>query len=246
MFRSSGIDINNLVDFDDLGDLLKESGIICEHSTNSKTNNQVDPSVPQIIMDDPFQLPRPIKHGIELQTDLDNCLICCNPLYTKITLPCGHIFCYSCIKGSIIKLSRGQHAKCPLCLYQLDRKLTNIIKKQPHLLDGNTLEINHKYLSQLDVFWFYSSRQNGWWAFDIANNIDIENLYQKSLKDEEIEELNHLSIYGMRLLFDFKRMLQINEYNNSRRSIKRVEKNDIEKFLDTGLVKGLAGYRANI
>ena len=50
----------------------------------------------------------------------------------------------------------------------------------------------------------------------------------------------------MTRIYDFDDMLQINEYNNGERRIKRVEKKDIELFMSKARVKGLSGYKSSI
>ena len=67
-------------------------------------------------------------------------------------------------------------------------------------------------------------------------------MYQKYILFSGGVPTNRTSICGMVRIFDFDNMLQINEYNDNARHIKRVEKKDIYKFMETELVKGLSGY----
>lgn len=39
-----------------------------------------------------------------------DCPICLQPLLQPVKIPCGHVFCYLCIKGSA-----SHRRRCPLC-----------------------------------------------------------------------------------------------------------------------------------
>lgn len=226
------IDINDMFDFDNLDGLLKQSGIVISN-TDKTSENKVSESED----DNPFNKAEMLK--INKEKELDDCVICFNPLYMKLTLPCNHLFCFSCIKGQLVRLSRHQTAKCPLCNRPLSAQLVSQIKKNPKTLQNIVIDNSHK--DDRDGYWFYSGRQNGWWAFDITSNESIENLYQKHQKGENISHMNSLSITGMTRIFDFDRMLQVNNYNQSSRKIKRVDKTNIENFRKTQSIKGIAG-----
>jgi hypothetical protein len=253
------IDLDGLIDFGDFGDLLKKSGITVSDMNKSQDNPVIDDSSDK--HDDSSD-----KHDDESKLDFpkDNkqkkkslgspdsknaentgeCVICYNPLYMKLTLPCGHFFCYGCIKGQILRLKQSQNACCPLCNQMISDKIKDKIKKNPHLL--KSIEIDKKHLENLDAYWFYSARQKGdWWSFDVSASKEIEVLYQRYMKDEDVSDCN-LSICGMTLSFDFDDMLQINEYSGGSRKIRRVRKCDIDNFMSNGSVKGLAGYKASI
>lgn len=236
-------DIDDLMDFGNLDDLLKQSGIQIGNSnndTNQKTNNK-DQKENCIDIHDPFS--DAILPEVKSEKDLDNCLICCNPLYIKLTLPCAHNFCLNCIKGQIVRLGYKQSAKCPLCNQLISDDLKYKIKNKPHLL--KSVEVKTTYFENLDAYWFYSDRSGQyWWSFDIPSSTEIENLYKKHSNDEKISKLNRLSICGMTRIYDFDRMLQINDYNGNTRHIKRIEKNNIQSFIDQGKIKGLCGYKA--
>ncbi|KAM3180933.1 hypothetical protein ACTXT7_015336 [Hymenolepis weldensis] len=45
-----------------------------------------------------------------MESDSNDCPICLQPLLQPVEIPCGHIFCYLCLKGSAF-----HRRKCPLC-----------------------------------------------------------------------------------------------------------------------------------
>lgn len=240
--------ISDLVDYDDLDELLKQSGILITSSDTKESKKSSDDNngASQKVLQDPFAtaINDPIQPEVKSEKNLDNCLICYNPLYMKITLKCTHSFCFNCIKGQIIRQTKSQPINCPLCNQPIANQMIELIKKKPHLLDS--IEIQPSYLDNLNAYWFYSSRDRSWWSFDIPSSVEIEALYQKFLKNEDISKSNRLSICGMTRIYDFDDMLQINEYNDNTRRIKRVEKKDIEIFMKKNKVKGLSGYKSTI
>ena len=174
--------------------------------------------------------------------DIDNCLLCYSPMYMKVKLHCGHEFCLNCIKVQIIRLSSHQPATCPYCNQSLPDSVKNQIKKNPEKLVE--IQIDQKCLNEQEVYWFYASEQRGnWWSYDLSSSQEIEGLYQRHIKGEDISQSNYLSICGMTRIFNFDRMLQINEYKDKTRRIRRIEKQNVGHFLKSGVVKGLSGCK---
>lgn len=269
---SSLDNLDDLMDFSDLGDLLQQSGIqissaesdssavpianqplvqpvssianpnqVSTSSSSSSSSSQPKAHDPT----DPFsQLLKQFGTPSIKLNNLDDCLICCHPLYIKVKLACGHEFCLGCIKGTLLRLSHGQSGECPCCFQPISDHMKSQIKKNPQqLAPAGFIKVEDSYLKDMNVYWFYSSKERGhWWAYDIASAEEIETLYQQSLVNGGIGQ-NTLSICGMVRIFDFDGYWQINEYNQSRRKIKRVMKVNIHNFLSSGHVKGLAGYK---
>lgn len=240
-------DLADLINFDDIGEELRKSGI----SIDTKATLPTGPVPTQNIKSqdvslhesklpiDELQQPS-VKSNNNVPSGNDaSCPVCYNNMSMKIKLPCSHEFCLSCIKGIIIRVHRSQSVKCPLCTQTLPDALKYKIKNKPHLL--SSLKIDDAQLNDVDVYWFYSSRDRKWWAYEVQFMIDIEDMYQKYIMDENITSINNVLICGMSYSFDFDNMTQNNNQNGGRRSIKRVEKKDIGRFLKSGLIKGMAG-----
>jgi hypothetical protein len=239
--------LDDLMDFSDLGDLLQQSGIQISTATDPNAVANAQPPSTSSTSDptDPFaQLMTQFQPLSVKPKDLDDCLICCHPLYIKVTLACGHEFCLGCIKGTLLRLGHTQSGECPCCFQPISDQMKTQIKKNPQqLAPSGFIKVEDSYLKDLDFYWFYSSKQRGqWWAYDIASAQEIETLYQESLLDNQVGQ-NNLSICGMVRVFDFDGFWQVNEYNQGRRKIKRVSKANIQSFLSSGQVKGLAGYK---
>ena len=213
------------------------SGYQSPPASNWKSNSY---SPPRHQNQSGYQSPPPPQN-----IDDGKCGNCHEPLYMKVTLPCGHEFCFNCIKGQIIRLKKSQTASCLSCYQPLSKQVKDKIISRPQQL--NTIEFDRSELDKLDVYWFYSSRGKGWWSFDIPSTKKIELIYQKYSSGENITSKGTgedvISICGMDRIFDFHSMLQINDYNHNSRQIKRVEKADVDDFMRQSEVKGLAGYR---
>jgi hypothetical protein len=175
----------------------------------------------------------------------NTCRLCSNLLTMKVKLHCGHEFCLGCIKGQLLILKRSQQASCPYCHSPMPNHMKKTIQKNPQ----NLVEFERSSLDQLDVYWFYSSRDRQWWSFDIPSTLEIEKHYRDYARNHDLGadkifwKSPRLQICGMTRIFDFASMLQVNDYNQSSRCIKRIEKADIERFMSSGMVKGIAGLR---
>lgn len=257
--------LDSICNFDDLGDLMKSAGISVVKPSDAPTIDHHDVSIADrdsYDIDDLLPLGGPVPNhhkGHGGSRDLrpptatvtnrppnnnrsaDDCLICCSPLHMKVTLTCQHSFCYGCIKGQILRLQRGHTMTCPLCLTPMAAHLYHAIKRNPHRSDQ--IEVARECLGTPEVSWFYAGHHGGYWHYDPVNNAAIEALYQRYLQLEDISRDNRLSICGMTRIFNFDQMVQINEFNHNDREIKRVEKSDMRSFIESGQVKGLAGYQ---
>ena len=151
--------------------------------------------------------------------DVHDCAVCLQPCLHPVQLPCGHIFCFLCVKGTA---SRSQ--RCALCR----RDIPPGYVFNPHLLDEADLMETPAFEDGFQ--WFYEG-VNGWWQYDPRTSIELEQSY----KNEQpwIEVL----IAGFLYVIDFKNMVQMRRANpNRRRRIKR----DIITIADK---KGIAGIK---
>ncbi|VDP97158.1 unnamed protein product, partial [Trichobilharzia regenti] len=166
------------------------------------------------------------------------CSICLQNFIHPAQLPCGHIFCFLCIKGCAF-----HRLKCPMCRSRFssrffdDPKLVNVcVKSEKDRLDeinqlvdsckclsiqpqqstvdeGNASSSNQYQCS--DYAWFYEGFQ-GWWQYDERTCYELENAFNKQLPSHE------LTIAGYIYVIDLKNMTQIRKDRSGRlRRIKR-------------------------
>lgn len=167
----------------------------------------------------------------------DKCLICLNKLSMKVGLCCKHEFCLNCIKGYLI---RSKQNNCPYCDAEIIKDIVMKIKNNPNGLSG--LNVDKSKLVSMDVVWFYSNRLgNEWWFFNTSDIEILEDLYAKYSKGEDISQINSVSICGMTRRYDFVNMMQINDFNQAKRKIKRVMGKDMEEFCRDNKIKGISG-----
>ena len=150
--------------------------------------------------------------------DMPDCAVCLQACLHPVRLPCGHVFCFLCVKGTA---SRGQ--RCALCR----RDIPPGYIFNPQLLCETELSAA---ASEDGYEWFYEG-VNGWWQYDPRTSAELEQCY----KDEapSIEVL----IAGFLYVIDFKSMVQMRRSNPSRR---RRIKRDVATIADK---KGIAGIK---
>ncbi|GAB1610765.1 E3 ubiquitin-protein ligase rnf146-like [Argonauta hians] len=149
------------------------------------------------------------------------CAICLHPCEYPVQLPCKHIFCFLCMKGSA-----KQRQRCALCRQEIpDSCIVN-----PPLLDEEQLE--NPVTFDKDYQWFYEGR-NGWWQYDERTSEEMEHRYQTS------QNVFDLLIAGYVYTIDFEKNIQYRQDNPmKRRQIKR-------DFVDIPEKKGIAGIKLN-
>lgn len=68
------------------------------------------------------------------KTDSIDCPVCLGPSVFPIRIPCGHIFCFLCVKGAA-----RQANKCPMCRQQIpvdfDKNPTVLERQEIDILD---------------------------------------------------------------------------------------------------------------
>ncbi|CAG9856238.1 unnamed protein product [Phyllotreta striolata] len=163
-----------------------------------------------------------MAESIEIVEQIDKCnfnrecAVCLQKCVHPVQLPCGHVFCFLCLKGFA-----NQNRKCAMCRQEIPRDSID----QPHLLEPVLID-------KLETFddgyqWFYEGR-NGWWQYDERTSKDLEVSYKNNEKTSE------LLIAGCLYIIDLENMLQIRRNDPSRRR-------RIKRDYSTVPRKGVAG-----
>ncbi|CAN8001927.1 unnamed protein product, partial [Ixodes hexagonus] len=146
------------------------------------------------------------------------CAICLQKCIHPAKLPCGHVFCYLCVKGIA-----NQSKKCAMCRQEIPADFMD----KPELLPESDTEADE--VSVNGYQWFYEGR-NGWWQYDERTSAELE---AASAKQEPRCEV---LIAGFLYIVDFEHMVQVRRNDLSRR--RRVKRD-----LATIPKKGIAGIR---
>lgn len=149
-----------------------------------------------------------------------DCPVCLQPSIHPVKVPCGHVFCFLCVKGA-----SNQSQRCALCRQAIPPSFF----ESPTLL--NDCELSHGSASSTceKYAWFYEGR-NGWWQYDVRTNHEIEEGYRSKKRSFE------LLIAGYMYIIDLDNMLQIRRSDPSRRR-------RIKRDLVTAPKKGIAGLK---
>ncbi|XP_063235262.1 E3 ubiquitin-protein ligase rnf146-like isoform X2 [Bacillus rossius redtenbacheri] len=147
------------------------------------------------------------------------CAICLQMCVHPAQLPCGHVFCFLCVKGVA-----NQSKKCAMCRQEIPSDYL----ERPQLLEQAAggkeapgFDDGHQ--------WFYEGR-NGWWQYDERTSRELEAAYKRGERHCE------LLIAGFLYVADFDAMLQLRRNDPSRRR-------RIKRDLATIPKKGVAGLR---
>ncbi|CAH8486402.1 unnamed protein product [Schistosoma turkestanicum] len=174
-----------------------------------------------------------------MTVDSLECSICLQNFVHPAQLPCGHVFCFLCIKGCAF-----HRRKCPMCRSRFsshffdDPKLINIWDtpeidqhKENHIVDlCERLSVNTSNSNQSPNYaWFYEGLQ-GWWQYDERTCNELENAYNKQVPSCE------LTIAGYIYSIDLKNMTQIRKDRSGR--LRRIKRD-----LITCEKKGVAGIK---
>ncbi|XP_054286397.1 E3 ubiquitin-protein ligase RNF146-A-like isoform X1 [Macrosteles quadrilineatus] len=198
----------------------KEPAIVLLSDSSSSESN--DEEVPNVSCDQPS-----LKSGVLPKNSVDNpeltpeCPVCLQPCIHPARLPCGHIFCFLCLKG-IAQQSR----RCAMCRQEISPDYLD----RPDLLQIPENPIAKEAESEDAYQWFYEGR-NGWWQYDERTSKELEASYKSGIRTCE------LLIAGFLYTADFDAMVQIrrNEPHRRRR---------IKRDLNTIPSKGIAGIRS--
>ena len=148
------------------------------------------------------------------------CPICQDKIFHPITLPCGHSFCYLCIKGVY-----ARHGTCAMCRESIP---DNCIIKPNAIIDSKAMIVTTEEHEQL-YHWMYEAKNGGWWLYEERISTEMEASFSTGKKEISIQ------ISGYTYTVDFEHMVQYREEKPDRR---RRIKRDLK---DNERVKGVAG-----
>lgn len=159
--------------------------------------------------------------------DKPECAICLQTALQPVKLPCNHIFCFLCIKGTV---HTGTNS-CALCRAPLPR---NYIFN-PEVLSQTSSSDDNSQEDDGDERWYYEGRRGGWWEFDVRTAEQIERKYNDTTSDGP--KTLELMIAGLFFIIDLDGMCQRRKDNpNIIRRIKR-DKGIPDKKGVAGIVK---------
>ncbi|XP_063919904.1 E3 ubiquitin-protein ligase RNF146-like [Zophobas morio] len=155
------------------------------------------------------------------KSDILECAVCLQTCVHPAQLPCGHIFCFLCVKGIA-----NQSKKCAMCRQEIPRDFI----EQPNLLEKpQQTEVAEGFDGGYQ--WFYEGR-NGWWQYDERTSRELESSYKKG------ERTCEFLIAGFLYIVDLENMLQLRRNDPSRRR-------KIKRDFATIPKKGIAGLRTD-
>jgi len=201
-------------------------------------------------------------------TNDKECSICSEDFDNPIKLVCGHVYCFLCLKGSILNSTK----ECPLCrnkfsktfLYDMFHHPEKLCidfsvtkepdKSEPDIIPNITTpnipldQSGDESIKELvddnssdDYTWVYSSKSNAWWIYDKKAILELEFNYEKWQKSTDKTKCYSMMICGLLLDIDFNNMIQINTKNNSHRDIKRLITAEYKQMCDTKKIIGVSG-----
>lgn len=147
------------------------------------------------------------------------CAICLQKCIHPARLPCGHIFCYLCVKGIA-----NQSKRCAMCRQEIP---ADFVEKPELVLDPDS---EHDPSPTEESYrWFYEGR-NGWWQYDERTSAELEAASAKGEPRCEVLIAGFLYIVDFELLVQFRR----NDFSRRRR---------VKRDLANVPKKGIAGIR---
>lgn len=149
------------------------------------------------------------------QTELQ-CVICQDTALHPIRLPCGHVFCYLCIKGVF-----ARQGTCALCRQPIPASAIN----KPTMKSDSSSSSSSTTAPQ----WLYEARGGDWWLYDERVSAEIEHGYTQDKRGSV-----KVNVSGYSYMVDYDKMVQYRTDRPER--CRRVKRRTAE---DT--VKGVAG-----
>uniref|UniRef100_A0A336LVY8 E3 ubiquitin-protein ligase n=1 Tax=Culicoides sonorensis TaxID=179676 RepID=A0A336LVY8_CULSO len=147
----------------------------------------------------------------------DECSICLQTFNQPAKLPCGHVFCFLCIKGISERSPR-----CALCRKDISLEFL----RNPKMIETPMFDV----ISDDQGFVWYYEGKNGWWQYDYRTTVDLEEAFMK--KEKKIKIL----IAGNLYCIDFTSLQQhrLNDNTKSRR---------VKRDIKERPKKGIGGIR---
>lgn len=160
--------------------------------------------------------------------DGDECSVCLDPPLHPVTLPCGHVNCFTCAKGLTRQRSS---ALCSLCRQTIPLNFLDDSQVISEALKDVVKDAEEDEEDQQQWSWFYQGR-NGWWRFEERNSEEIEETFMRGARQME------MMICGSLYVIDFARMEQFQKQCPNR-------KRKIKRDLQISDSKGIAGLSSN-
>lgn len=195
---------------------MAEALINLEDDVDCYDNEETkDPNVP---VSHPDIAVRSKTNAEEARLELLDCPICLQISVHPCKLPCGHIFCFLCVKGL-------KNRRCAMCRQEFPTEYLEM----PDLILANSSNDVCNANDTNEYQWFYRGR-NGWWQYDQRTCQDIEDAYNSGEKHCTI------LVAGYVYIVDFAQMLQQRQNDPSR-------KRQVKRDLASVPKKGVAGLR---
>ena len=117
------------------------------------------------------------------------CAVCLQTSIYPVQLPCGHVFCFLCVKGFTT-----QSKRCAMCR----REVPEDFIQNPELLPKVNLHAvtERAFEDEGGCWqWVYEGR-NGWWLYDERTSHEIEKSFKKGDQRCELLIAGFLYIIG--------------------------------------------------
>ncbi|XP_063698431.1 E3 ubiquitin-protein ligase rnf146 [Culicoides brevitarsis] len=147
----------------------------------------------------------------------EECSICLQSYIQPAKLPCGHVFCFLCIKGISDKSPR-----CALCRQEIS----------PEFLENPNLLETAQQKTETDdprFVWYYEGK-NGWWQYDERTSSELEDAYMKNQPQCTILIAGNVYVIDFSILHQCR----MNDTSKHRR---------VKRDLSTRPKKGVGGIR---
>ncbi|XP_055689762.1 E3 ubiquitin-protein ligase rnf146-like isoform X2 [Lutzomyia longipalpis] len=151
-------------------------------------------------------------------SDNIDCPICLQSCIHPTRLPCGHIFCFLCVKGVASK-----NRRCALCRRDIPAECL----EHPELVRG-VQDLSTSAGSE--IRWFYEGRNGGWWEYEVRTREELEVNYKLGVLSMTT------IICGNAYEIDFQQMVQYPKDHPRRK--RRIRREGPEPEL---WVRGVAG-----
>uniref|UniRef100_A0A182MQ04 E3 ubiquitin-protein ligase n=1 Tax=Anopheles culicifacies TaxID=139723 RepID=A0A182MQ04_9DIPT len=168
------------------------------------------------------QIPKKPEATTSTDSKLE-CPVCLQTCVHPVRLPCGHIFCFLCVKGVAFKNLRCAMCRCDIPLTYLDHpQLVNGVEEIVRAATATVSDGN-------EYRWYYEGG-HGWWQYDERTSQELEEAYLRGDKSCKILVAGFVYIVS----FEHKCQIRQNDYSRIRR---------IKRDLVTIPKKGVAGLR---
>uniref|UniRef100_A0A146L5C5 E3 ubiquitin-protein ligase n=1 Tax=Lygus hesperus TaxID=30085 RepID=A0A146L5C5_LYGHE len=111
-----------------------------------------------------------------------DCAICLQSCVHPARLPCGHIFCFLCLKGVFRSC-----AKCAMCRRPIPRNYL----ETPDLLEI-PMPASAPSGDEEEFHWFYEGRHGGWWQYEERMSRELEEQHKSGSDKFETIICGHL------------------------------------------------------